>query len=258
MIKVGYNELPDFKDINFYQSRQGILYKQLVAEHKMKEDDWFATVDKKQKHDHWIGMKVSLNQAKAKYVETVAQKLLKEGAIYESLDKVAENTVSHSISNGGATIYTTTGLAAAGGYAIAIANSPEEKYGDLTVDIVKAYIEKNYDNYLKNEGYFLGTWLNEGTWYLDVSELIVGGPSLSKKVEALRLAKDRDELAIYDLYNFEEVFVSQLPELEEQLKQEENTTNDTQDENSGTEVDKVVNNTASVNDIVNLSNKLFK
>lgn len=258
MIKVGYNELPNFEDINFDQSRQGILYNQLIKEGKIKTDDIAKLLPANEKTGHWIEMKQKHKKVIAKYIDTVATNLLKEGAIYESLDKVAENTVSRSISNGGATIYTTTGLAAAGGYAIAIANSPEEKYGDLTVDIVKAYIEKNYDNYLKNEGYFLGTWLNEGTWYLDVSELIVGGPSLSKKVEALRLAKDRGELAIYDLYNFEDVFVSQLPELEEQLKQEENTTNDTQDENSGTEVDKVVNNTASVNDIVNLSNKLFK
>ena len=257
MIKVGYNELPNFKDINFDQSRQGILFNQLVKEGKIDNDKINSLIKTTGNSSHWIEMKHKHNKVIADYIDTVATQLLKEGAIYESLDKVAENTVKRSIANGGATIYTTTGLAAAGGYAVAIESSPEEKYGDLTVDTVKEYIEKHYDNYLKNEGYFLGTWLNEGTWYLDVSELIVGGPSLKKKVEALRLAKDRGEKAIYDLYNFEEVFVEQLPELEEQLKQEENQPADEPKE-EGTEVEKVVNNTASVNDIVNLSNKLFK
>lgn len=249
MLKIGYNNLPNFKDINFNSSRQGILYSQLLREGIIKEAEVVKLLKNNQKVSHWIEMKYKNNKITAEYVDKVAQKLLKEGAIYDSLDKIADSVVKRSLSNGGATIYTPTGLAAGGGYALAIANSPEEKFSELTVDIVTDYIERNYDSFLKNEGYFLGTWLNEGTWYLDVSELIIGE---DKKDEALKLAKQRGEKAIYDLYNFQEIFVD--------YSKDDGADPNPNDPNGGNngEVEKVVNNNASVDDIISLSNKLFK
>ena len=208
MLKIGYNNLPNFKDINFNSSRQGILYSQLLREGIIKEAEVVKLLKNNQKVSHWIEMKYKNNKITADYVDKVAQKLLKEGAIYDSLDKIADSVVKRSLSNGGATIYTPTGLAAGGGYALAIANSPEEKFSELTVDIVTDYIERNYDSFLKNEGYFLGTWLNEGTWYLDVSELIIGE---DKKDEALKLANEiREKGKTCDLDYSKRKFAKQI------------------------------------------------
>lgn len=241
MLKIGYNELPNFENIHFNQSRQGILFKHLVAENKIKEDDWLSTVDKSAHYKHPIEMKVRLNQVKAKYVDLIATKLLKEGAIYESLDKIAEGVVSRSLSNGGSTTYTSTGLACTTGYALAVAGSPEETYGDLTTDIVKGYIEKHYDNFLKNDGNFLGIWKDGGTWVLDVSEVILG-ESEDNKLTSLKLAKSRGEKAIYDLYNSETLYVDDFD----------------LDDTTASIVQRVVKGKETVGDVVNLSNKLFK
>ena len=241
MLKIGYNELPNFENIHFNQSRQGILFNSLVAEHKIQEDDWVSTVDKGVHYKHPIEMKVRLNQAKANYVDLIAKKLLKEGAIYDSLDNIAEGVVSRSLSNGGSTTYTSTGLACTTGYALAVENSPEETYGELTTDIVTAYIEKHYDNFLKNEGNFLGIWNDDGTWVLDVSEVILG-ESEDTKLTALKVAKSRGEKAIYDLYNSETVYVDEFD----------------LDDTTASIVQRVVKGKETIGDVVNLSNKLFK
>ena len=238
MKNIGYSFLPNFDKINFNSSRQGILFDQLVAQNLITGEEWIRDAKNAPSSNHWIGMKVKNNSFKAAFVDSIVPDLLKEGAIYDSLDTIAEGIVARSQSNGGSTTYVDTGLAVTGGYAVAIAGSPEETYGNLDEDIVKDYIERNYDSYLKGSGHYLGTWLDGGTWYLDVSEVLIGK---DKKIEALKLAKDRGEKAIYDLYNGETIYTDQLDEL---LKENEPISN----EESGINKEE---------DFISLSNKLF-
>ena len=242
MIKIGFNDLPNYEGLTaFDQSRQGVLYKHLKDAKKIDDNIWFKKATRK-KFSHWIEMRHYHNDLKAEYINSLVPKLLKEGAIYESLDKIAEGVVNRSQSNGGSTTYTSTGLAAA----VAIKNSPEQKVPELTKEVVIKYIEDNYDSFLKHEGNFLGTWYNDGLWYLDVSEVLVGK---NKKEEALRLGKERGQKAIYDLYQGEELFVDYSED-----------TNKTPEENAEQtlETPKDVETSASFKDLMSLSNKLFK
>jgi hypothetical protein len=54
-------------------------------------------------------------------------------------------------------------------------------------------------NDLPKEVRFIGWWLYRGKYYFDATELVI------EKDEALRLAKERGEFAIWDIMNGEEI-----------------------------------------------------
>ena len=69
-----------------------------------------------------------------------------------------------------------------------------------TIDDIERYVDQNFD-LLQDDNAFLGVWVDEGKVYTDVSTV------LPDKVGALVEAKNADQLAIFDLENFNSIFV---------------------------------------------------
>ena len=110
-----------------------------------------------------------------------------------------------TITNGGCTynVYTDTNLANSPSYAVSM--YPEcEKIISLSsivytnLDSINLYLYLNKE-LLRIPTNSLGTWLDDGKVYLDIVRTI------PDKGEALRIAKDNNELAIFDLLNMEEI-----------------------------------------------------
>ena len=68
----------------------------------------------------------------------------------------------------------------------------------LTLDILVKYI-KHYIDYLSTSDVYVGIWLNDGNWYLDISE------NVSDKDEAIKVARLRKQIAIWDCENNKEI-----------------------------------------------------
>jgi hypothetical protein len=71
----------------------------------------------------------------------------------------------------------------------------------LNLDIVINYVKHNLNELCNDEAY-LGIWLTDGNWYLDVSFNIL---DLN---EAIQFAKDNKQLAIWDCANKCEIKIS--------------------------------------------------
>ena len=106
------------------------------------------------------------------------------------LDKaLAENGISYSINLGTCNPNS--------GYMVS-------KYGcetisqSLTFDIIIAYVKHNLDELADDDAY-LGIWLKDGQWYLDVSFNIL------HLDYAVKFARENKQLAIWDCANCEEI-----------------------------------------------------
>lgn len=103
------------------------------------------------------------------------------------IEKIIETTLS----TGG---YTKAG---AKGYSVALPNYEHKiSLHEFTVEKFQEYYDK-----IKKLGYEIGTWINEGIVYLDAIQLI------NTKELALKLGEIRNQIAIFDLNNFEEIFI---------------------------------------------------
>ena len=120
-----------------------------------------------------------------------------------SIRELAKITYHYAIENSGATIYPMTGMPATTGYAVGgIANSM--KVDRITEDIIydfinrylKHYIDFSSGGFYTDNGFFIGVWFDvkENKWYLEPSEIYFN------KTAAQHKAKERSELAYYDLY----------------------------------------------------------
>ncbi len=117
---------------------------------------------------------------------------------YEVLYSVVEDTLK----DGGLTIKPFTGEKPASGYMVALQGYelqvPVEQF---FTGIVADYIGQHAQKLMDNPALCLGTWVNEGTVYLDLSE------NIASRDKALELGKERNQLAIFNLETFEEVTV---------------------------------------------------
>ena len=105
--------------------------------------------------------------------------------------------------NGGVSYSTVYGnLSGKKGYAVSIYKEREVviPYPELTETEVRNYYFENAELLAQPE-HFLGIWVENDTAYLDVSVMV------RLKAEALELAKEKNQLAIFDLRKLETVYV---------------------------------------------------
>ena len=69
-----------------------------------------------------------------------------------------------------------------------------------SIEVVK-YLEEHSKLLMENPHLYLGTWVNEGKVYLDLSE------NVQDLSVALQRGKERNQLAIFNISTFEEVAV---------------------------------------------------
>ena len=117
---------------------------------------------------------------------------------YEVLYSVVEDTLA----NGGLTIKPFTGEKPSGGYMVALEGFElKVPLSEFFTGVVADYIGEHAQKLMSNPALCLGTWVHEGSVYLDLSENV---GSLDK---ALELGRERNQLAVFNLETFEEVTV---------------------------------------------------
>ena len=117
---------------------------------------------------------------------------------YEVLYSVVEDTLK----DGGLTIKPFTGEKPSGGYMVALQGYElQVPVTEFFTGIVADYIGEHAQKLMANPSLCLGTWVNEGIVYLDLSE------NVGSREQALALGKERNQLAIFNLETFEEVTV---------------------------------------------------
>lgn len=102
--------------------------------------------------------------------------------------------------NGGSTFNPTkSNLAGTDNYAVAMYPQRGEVInGKLTPEAMQKFIDKNAD-LLKDPNNSIGTWTNEGKQYLDIVHTI------PDRAEAIRLGRENNQKAIFDLKNMQEI-----------------------------------------------------
>lgn len=115
-------------------------------------------------------------------------------------NKELKMIIKTTILNGGATI-NLLGDSPKKGFMVATeGNEKQIKVSQFNHKTLKKYLAKNKEE-LKGKNKFIGTWINEGIVYVDISERIVN------KDRAIELGKDRKQLAIFNIKTFEEVML---------------------------------------------------
>lgn len=94
--------------------------------------------------------------------------------------------------NGGLTYSVTTGAIPDTGFAVSIPGHEERFPWYLNESDLANYLKRHAEA-LKEPGAYLGAWLDNGTWYLDVSRVV------STKEIALQLGSAWDQYAVTDL-----------------------------------------------------------
>ena len=117
---------------------------------------------------------------------------------YEMLYSVVEDTLA----NGGLTIKPFTGEKPSGGYMVALQGYElQVPVSEFFTGLVADYIGEHAQKLMDNPSLCLGTWINEGSAYLDLSE------NIQSRDKALELGRERNQIAIFNLETFEEVVV---------------------------------------------------
>lgn len=71
---------------------------------------------------------------------------------------------------------------------------------DFNVKLLKSLVKKEFE-LLKNSKNYLGTWIDEGKVYIDISS------NFSNLDEALKVAGENKQLAIFDLQKMESIYL---------------------------------------------------
>ena len=184
------------------------VYNKLVLEKYIYENLWHKYVNDGMIKNAKFSTALSSQklEAKAEAVLKMMPSLIKQAKIYTDFSVLVSNVHSNSIKNGGASIYVDTGISVNGtGYMVAKQNSREKILSkkEFTTYEIEKYIKQNMDQ-LKQDNTFLGTWFDGGKWYLDSSEKI------DSCIVAMKLAIDRNQLAIYDLQRQESIYIKDL------------------------------------------------
>jgi len=87
------------------------------------------------------------------------------------------------------------------GYMVSLKGFEKKLKGSLDTDIVMDYVHSEIDStgLLNNHHTYLGIWLKEGTWYLDVSI------NMDDRVSAIAFGKANEQIAIWDCALGEEI-----------------------------------------------------
>ena len=110
--------------------------------------------------------------------------------------------VASTVDNGGATMNVATNDVPTSGYVVSMMGN-EKTYklfgNDVVKEIlisgaVKMYVKDN-DDILSLPGMYLGSWIDDGVLYIDISNVI------DNEHDALRMAVANKQLAYYDLNN---------------------------------------------------------
>ena len=110
--------------------------------------------------------------------------------------------VQDTLKDGGLTIKPFTGEKPSGGYMVALEGYElQVPLSEFFTGIVADYIGQHAQKLMSNPALCLGTWINEGIVYLDLSE------NVPNREKALELGRERHQLAIFNLETFEEVVV---------------------------------------------------
>ncbi len=104
--------------------------------------------------------------------------------------------------DGGFSVQVASGLIPSRGYMVSIQGCEEVYYSeDVTDDTIPGYITRHVKQLL-HPGAYLGAWLDGIEVYLDVS---INVASLE---DALNLARNNSQLAIYDLASDESIYLA--------------------------------------------------
>lgn len=149
-------------------------------------------------------------RAKIDFIKSLDDDFYKKAKIYVSLDDLAENVYNRSLTGNGSTTFVDTGLPVTTGFLVVGLGAPSVTTSSLTPDIIRKYVEDNYEQWFKgthnSRRYFLGTWLDTrtNTWYIDVSH------DAGSKDGAIQLCKQRGEKAYYDMMLGKDVYIEDL------------------------------------------------
>jgi hypothetical protein len=199
-IKVGYYSMPDYNDKGG-QARQIVLLEQLIDEKVIEGTEWHRFYDRtpiKANSPAVLGKKRV--DAQIKYIDSIVEKLLKNGNIYANLEDLAKGVAEQSKANGGVIVYPNTGLKVATGFAVPFVTllkhkSLEIEAAELTPKVIEEFISKHYHDFLKYKGKYFAARFDNGRWYLDVSDVV-----LYEKT-AVELAKSRGIETVYNIAN---------------------------------------------------------
>lgn len=110
-------------------------------------------------------------------------------------DQEWSKTAMHALTaEGGFTLHDHVGDGPTGGYMVSVTKGTEEVHdvAAMTPETIAAYRDKHAAQ-LADPDVFLGAWVYQGKAYLDISTHVQG------KSQALALAKQHDQIGIYDL-----------------------------------------------------------
>ena len=117
---------------------------------------------------------------------------------YEMLYSVVEDTLA----NGGLTIKPFQNEKPETGYMVALEGYElQVPLTEFFTGAVADYLGEHAQKLMDNPALCLGTWVNEGIVYLDLSE------NVPNREQALELGRERHQLAIFNLETFEEVTI---------------------------------------------------
>jgi len=96
------------------------------------------------------------------------------------------------------------------GYMVSLKGFEKKLKGSLGTDIVMDYVHSEIDStgLLNNHHTYLGIWLKEGTWYLDVSI------NMEAKLSAISFGKANEQIAIWDCNIGEEIVLDYEKEVD--------------------------------------------
>ncbi len=110
-----------------------------------------------------------------------------------------------TVLNGGASFNVPSETSLVGSSCYAVASYPDRElildYDKLSIVTVQSYIDNNMD-LLKSESNFVGTWVNDGKVYFDISKSFID-LDLAK-----REAMEKNQLAIFDLKELQEIAIA--------------------------------------------------
>lgn len=156
--------------------------------------------------------KVDADTFKQRVLDALAapQEFLSKAAL-DGLKANATDILTRHVANGGSTTEVATGkdLAGTKNYAVSAHKDRELVIqGALTEAALSKYIADNAD-LLSQPGKTLGTWLNpdDGNTYLDVSQVT------PDRAEAMRVARENNQIAIFDLSSFETIPTESAPKV---------------------------------------------
>ena len=118
--------------------------------------------------------------------------------------ELEDNKIMEIIENKGATLdYNYNNFSSDRGYIVSL-KGQEVKVNKNDIKGIKKEIEKKREFIENKKGLYIGLWLDNDIMYIDVSIHIID------YLEALEVARDNDQLAIFDLKNKDSIYLNYL------------------------------------------------